>query len=168
MADPFADLLHRHAGLIQRVAFGFCRDPHTRDDLLQEIALQLWRAWPRYDRQFAESTFVQRIACNVAISAERRRQRQRVVVPPVPLAAQDVAAPAAEPAVDTAPLLACIDALPALDKALVLLQLEGLPHAEIAAITGLSTSNVGTKLHRLKHTLRRCLGRAGVDLTEES
>lgn len=161
MTDSFADLLRAHAGLIHRVAFGFCRDAHSRDDLLQEIAIQLWRAWPRYDRRFAASTFVHRIALNVAISAERARRRQRTVLPPVGLGEQELPAPTAAPPTDTAPLLACIDRLPPLDKALVLLHLEGCAHAAIGEVLGLSASNVGTRLHRLKATLRRCLTEVG-------
>lgn len=64
----FARLLQAHHGIVATVAASYCRDPHDRADLAQEIAVQLWRAWPSYDRARTFSTWMYRIALNVAIS----------------------------------------------------------------------------------------------------
>ena len=157
-ASSFPELLRRHAGLIHRVARVYGRDATDRDDVVQEIALQLWRSHERYDRRFRETTWIYRIALNVAISFQRRerRHRERRLAEDEPEASLiAIAAPEAiEPTEDVECLLGCIDALGALDKALVLLYLDGTDHASIAEVLGISVSNVGTKLHRIKERLR--------------
>lgn len=152
----FTELLRRHAGLIHKIAYAYCRDATDREDVVQEIVVQLWRSRDRYDERYRHTTWIYRIALNVAISFYRRERRhrdraevldeQRFVVEPV------------EPSEDARRLLACIDELGALEKALVLLYLDGNDHAAIAEVLGISVSNVGTKLGRIKDTLRASLG----------
>lgn len=139
------DLLKRHAGLIHKIAYAYCRDPASRDDLVQEICVQLWRSRDRYDPRFRETTWIYRIALNVAISFYRRERRH--AHEPI----TDVAATAPEPSHD---LRALVDTLDPLERALVVLYLEGNEHAEIADVLGISISNVGTKLGRIKDKLR--------------
>lgn len=157
----FDALLQRHTRTIRGVAFAYCRDAAERDDVAQEIAVQLWRAADRFDGRSRESTWVYRIALNVAISIHRRQRRgqQRRE----PLLAEPAAPPPAEPGEAVQQLLACVEQeLPPLDRALVLLWLEGQDHAAIGEVLGISVSNVGTRLHRLKDTLRRALARRGI------
>jgi RNA polymerase sigma factor (sigma-70 family) len=71
----FENLLQQHAGIIRRVAFGYARTESDRRDLMQEIALQLSRAYPRYSPDRALSTWMCRIALNVAISFLRKNTR---------------------------------------------------------------------------------------------
>lgn len=152
-ASPFTDLVRRHAGLLHRVAHAYCRDAADREDVLQEIAVQLWRAHERYDPRYRETTWIYRIALNVAISFHRRERRHRERRTPLdeqPLAVVE----AAEPGEDVQLLLRCIQQLGDLDKALVLLHLDGNDHASIAEVLGISVSNVGTKLQRIKERLR--------------
>ena len=77
--DPqtFTDLFRRHAGLIHKIAYAYCRDATDREDVVQEIAVQIWRSWHRYDGSFKESTWIYRIALNVAISFHRRERRHQ-------------------------------------------------------------------------------------------
>ncbi len=67
----FTNLLRRHAGLIHKVAYAYCRNATDRDDVIQEIAIQLWRSRDRYDVRFKETTWIYRIAINVAIAEYR-------------------------------------------------------------------------------------------------
>src|SRR5262249_34241531 len=155
-----AELLRRHAQLIHKVAYAYCRDATDREDVVQEIAVQLWRARARYDERFRETTWVYRIALNVAISFHRRERRHRerslsIEAQPIPIAA----APEVEPSEGVQALMRCVDELGALDKALVLLHLDGNDHASIADVLGISVSNVGTKLGRIKDRLRTALER---------
>ena len=157
-ASPFTDLIRRNAGLIHRIARAYCRDAADREDVVQEIAMQLWRSRERYDERYRQTTWVYRIALNVAISFQRRERRHRerrlasdahliTVVAPIE----------AEPGEDVQLLSSCIEDLGALEKALVLLYLDGNDHASIAEVFGISVSNVGTKLHRTKDRLRVAL-----------
>jgi RNA polymerase sigma-70 factor, ECF subfamily len=157
----FADAVAAHRRLIARVAASYARTPEDRRDLAQDILLQLWRAWPRFDPARAKlTTWMYRIALNVAISALRR--------PAAAAAARSAAfddAVRAEPAaLAVAPadpdddrlerLYAAIATLAPLDRALVILHLDGNPHARIAEVLGLGESNVATKLSRLRAVLR--------------
>ncbi|MFO1077062.1 MAG: sigma-70 family RNA polymerase sigma factor [Planctomycetota bacterium] len=157
-ADP-TDLLRRHDGLIRRVAWVYARRAADRDELAQEIAVQVWRAAPRFDGRCRESTWIYRIALNVAISFARRERRRRTRT--TTLAAPDdvAAAPAAAPSPEVERLLAVIATLGDLDRALVLMHLDGNDHAGIAEALGLSASNVGTRLHRIRNTVRAAFAR---------
>jgi len=152
--NQFTNLLRRHSGLIYKVAHAYCQNGADRDDVVQEIALQLWRCRDRYDTRFTETTWIYRIAINVAISSHRRHRRHLKGRESVEGAAITIAASAAEPGGDVERLMQCIHELSELDKALVLLLLDEQSHDSIAEVLGISVSNVGTKLLRIKNKLR--------------
>jgi len=157
-APRFTELLRRNAGLIQRVAYAYCRDAADREDVVQEVAGQLWRSRARFDEARRESTWVYRVALNVAISFQRRERRHRERREPVEeqlIAVAEVP----EPGEDVQRLLRCIEELGPLERALVLLHLDGNDHASMADVLGISVSNVGTKLSRIKERLRVALER---------
>ena len=154
-ASQFTDLFRRHAGLIHKIAHAYCREAAEREDVVQEIAVQLWRSRERYDERYRETTWIYRIALNVAISFQRRERRHREGRLPLEEHALTLAAATeVEPGADVQLLLRCIEDLSALDKALVLLYLDGNDHAASADVLGISVSNVGTKLLRIKDKLR--------------
>ena len=146
----FEELLQAHAGILHKVTRAYCRDQHDREDLVQEITLQLWRSFPRYDPAFRFSTWMYRVAMNVAISHFRAARPA-----PVPLdEALDVAdANLADPD-EIRELYALIRTLDELDRALVVLYLDGHSHAEIASVLGLTPTNAATRLGRAKEQLR--------------
>lgn len=153
----FTELLQRHRGILVKVAGSYARQLEDREDLAQEIAAQLWRAWPGYDPARPFSTWMYRIALNVAISQLRGRTR----TPPLQGAGDDLLDTLADPAPhdpDRAQqverLYRFIHALPPLDRALMLLHLDECPQREIAEVLGLSVTNVATKIGRLKARLR--------------
>lgn len=153
----FTELLQRHRGILVKVAGSYARQREDREDLAQEIAAQLWRAWPGYDPARPFSTWMYRIALNVAISQLRGRAR----TPTLQAAADDPLDTLPDPAAhdpDRAQqvqrLYRFIHALPPLDRALMLLHLEECPQREIAEVLGLSATNVATKIGRLKARLR--------------
>jgi len=158
-AQELTDLIRRHAGLIHKIAYAYCRDATDREEVVQEVALQLWRSRLRYDERYRETTWVYRIALNVAISFQRRERRHRerrlaLDEQAITIAAASTSEGDAGPGEDVELLLRCVDDLGALDKALVLLFLDGNDHASIADVLGISVSNVGTKLWRIKDRLR--------------
>jgi RNA polymerase sigma-70 factor (ECF subfamily) len=95
--DQFTSLFRRHAGLIHKIAFAYCRNLTDREDLVSEIALQLWRARDKYDPAFKETTWIYRIAINVAISFYRRHRRHHHGRVSLNGPAIDLAASALEP-----------------------------------------------------------------------
>lgn len=152
----FGDLLERHRGIVFKVANSYATHPEDRADLAQEIAAQLWRAWPGYDSRRSLTTWMYRIALNVAISHLRGRSLRDRHHVPLDDAAHDIAADDAghEPAQRQRLLHQCIAALQPLDRALLLLYLEDRSHREIGDILGLREGNVATKLGRLKQRIR--------------
>ena len=153
----FGELIERHRAIVFKVANTYCRDPHDRADLAQEIAAQLWRAWPGYDRARPFTTWMYRIALNAAISfvrADSHRQRHAV---PLDEELHDIAdgnAGNAESEQRLDLLQGFIRAQAPLDRALLLLYLDERSGREIADILGISESNVSTKISRLKQRIR--------------
>lgn len=143
-------------GIVFKVAAMYCSNPEDRKDMIQEIMVQLWRAYPRYNGQTKYATWVYRIAFNVAISTKRKALRQ------IPKHEADVEQLLAVPSCEDAALeeqlrflQQCISSLPDLDKALIMLYLDEKSHKEIAEIMGFSLSNVGTRISRIKTTLKK-------------
>lgn len=166
--DPqaaFEAALGEHRRIVFKVASIYARTAEDQRDLVQEIVLQLWRAFASFDaRRGKLSTWMYRIALNVAIS-HARRPSWAVAGHSEPIE-DDHPALISEP-VDARPearlreLYAVIDQLAPLDRALILLYLEDRSHAEIGEVLGLSVTNVATKLNRLKHALRARIAARG-------
>lgn len=154
--DPrqrFEDLLREHRKIVLKVASVYAHGPQDRGDLAQEITIQLWRSFPRYDPERRFSTWMYRVALNVGISFARRERTRDSRFEPLADGA-DIAADPDEPDERLRMLHAVIAGLSELDRALIVLYLEERPHSEIAAILGISETNVATKIGRLKQRLR--------------
>ena len=154
--DRFAALLERHRGIVFKVAGTYCRDAADREDLAQEIAVQLWRAFPQYDDARSFSTWMYRIALNVAISF-RRRDARRGNDESLDETSHEIA-DASTPESGTDDALHVLERFMAeldpLNRALLLLYLDEKSQREIADILGISETNVSTKINRLKQRLR--------------
>ena len=151
----FESLLEQHWGIVRKVAGVYARTRDEREDLAQEICLQLWRSFARYDRARPFATWMYRVALNTGISSARRSRLN---------AADDVsleqvpATSGGEPSDDRVEeLYRFIHGQDELTRGLVLLYLEDRPHREIAEILGISETNVSTRLSRFRELARRTL-----------
>src|ERR1700722_5523785 len=80
--ERFLNLVEGHKKILYKVCHSYCRNPGDRDDLAQEIIVQLWRSFRAFDERARFSTWMYRIALNVAISFYRRESvRTRHVLP---------------------------------------------------------------------------------------
>ena len=155
----FESLLHEHRGIVFKVAGLYSRRTADRDDLVQEISAQLWRSFGGYDPARAKfSTWMYRIALNVAIS-QARRERWSESDRFEPLDTHHLETigggePVAEQDERLGALYAFIGQLDELNRALILLYLEDRSYTEMAEILGLSETNVATKISRIKQKLR--------------
>ena len=158
----FQALVAAHRGIILKVAASYSRDAEERADLAQEIALQLWRAWPGYEPTRPFPTWMYRVALNVAIT-HRRRERLRGGHEPLTdaheavVGAQDVDAEANE---RLAIVQRAMQSLGRIDRALLLLHLDGCSHQESGEVLGITAGNVATRLGRIRQQLRRVAGAA--------
>jgi len=153
--DAFLQHVDAHRGILGKVVRSYAWNQADREDLEQEILVQLWRAWPKYDPARKFSTWMYRIALNVAISQWRRqahRPETTVETLPDPLVTTPDRADQQE---QIALLHQFLNGLESLPRALMLLYLEGYSHAEIGDALGISTSNVGTRVHRIKQQLKQ-------------
>ena len=155
--ETFLRLLDQHGGIIRKVAAGYSSRLADRHDLEQEITLQLWKAYPRYSPDRPFSTWMYRIALNVAISFLRRHTRpgrQTISLEETEIEIADENAQAAETDERIPLLQKVIASLPPLERALLLLYLDEHSYSEIAAVLGITETNVATKLNRLKQRVR--------------
>ncbi|MEO7052463.1 MAG: sigma-70 family RNA polymerase sigma factor [Rhodanobacter sp.] len=155
----FEALLHEHRRVVFKVASLYSRTVADCDDLAQEICVQLWRSFARYDeRQAKFSTWLYRIALNVAIS-QARRQRWSEPARFEPLQQHHLETvgggePIHEEDERLTELYTFIGELDPLNRALILLYLEDRNYSEMAEILGISETNVATKISRIKQKLR--------------
>jgi len=159
----FEALLHKHRGVVFKIAGAYARNVHDRDDLAQEIAIQLWRSFGRFDGARAKfTTWMYRVALNVAISHARNAKRSGAeqLESLDDLHLETIASGGGAPHDSLerderfATLHAFIRQLDTLNRALVLLYLEDRSYAEIAEVLGITETNVATKLNRIKQKLR--------------
>lgn len=152
--------LDQHKGLLLKVARSFAIDSHDRDDLLQEIVLQVWRSIPRYTAEVKESTWIYRVALYTAVSWSRKESKRKITKHEITHDPID-RVPAADPRVDW--LYEKITELVPIDRSLALLMLDGLSYREISQTLGMSESNVGVRMTRIKKQLVNKLQRQGKD-----
>ena len=156
-ASAFIGLLQRHRGIVFKVAHTYCHDIEDRAELAQEIATQLWRGFPSLNPERSASTWMYRVALNVAISHVRHQVARRgrtvsIDEDLLDVADDDAANPDAQQQGHR--LQRLIARLAPLDRALLLLYLDDRPQREIAEAPGLTETNVSPKIARLKQRLR--------------
>lgn len=155
--DIFRAVIESNKGIIYKVARAYCKNNDDRKDLIQEITIQVWRSFDTYREQYKRSTWMYRIALNVAISFYRKNARRQNIALPYEesliLEIPNEEMPDAEH--DYTLLQRCIAELKELDKALMVLYLEEHSHKEIAEIMGISETNVSTKIGRIKEKLKQ-------------
>lgn len=156
-SDRFLAVLQTHKGILYKVANLYCRDAEDRKDLVQETIIQLWKSFDAYDDRFKHSTWIYRIALNVAISFYRKETRRKQIAGPLTEGILRFTVPENpdDPESDLGLLQQMILQLKDLDKALILLYLEEKSHKEISQIIGISETNVATKINRIKNGLKQ-------------
>ncbi|HUQ69043.1 MAG TPA: RNA polymerase sigma factor [Planctomycetaceae bacterium] len=153
----FRQWLSEHTGLLLKVVRSFAEGPADQDDLFQEILLQVWLSLPGFRNESKPTTWLYRVALNTALAWKRteKKRRPRQGSPSISdVAATSVASAEAERndrIVDQ--LYAAIRALQPAKRALVVLYLDGFTYREIADVVGISESNVGVSLNRIKKEL---------------
>jgi RNA polymerase sigma-70 factor (ECF subfamily) len=152
----FGEMLERHRKIVFKVANTYAWNADDRADLAQEIAAQLWRAYPGYDPQ----RWMYRIALNVGISQLRSLQQRDRHTVALDESLHDIADErSADFEVDerVRALQRVVAGLDGLNRALFLLYMEERSNREIGDILGLSETNVSTKISRLRQRIRNDL-----------
>lgn len=151
--EAFLQLIEENKSVIYKVCHSYCRNKADRDDLAQEIIYQLWRSAHRYDANQRFTTWMYRVALNVAISFYRKSSRGNTVS--LSGAEENIADFPGEENENLKRLQTFIYGLKELEKALMLLYLESNSYREIAEILGITETNVATSISRIKEKLKQ-------------
>lgn len=157
--DIFIKAIQENEGLIFKVASFYTDRKDDRDDLIQEIIYNLWKSFETFQQRSSLSTWMYRVAMNVSILHLKKNKNR---VPSVALDEKffnfsETVADDFEEKLQT--LQRHIKDLNLFDKGIIMLYLENKSHEEIAEIVGISKSNVGTKLSRIKEKLKQQLSK---------
>jgi RNA polymerase sigma-70 factor (ECF subfamily) len=149
-------LVNEHRGMLYKVCRMYCFTEPDRQDLFQEIVIQLWRSYPGFRGEAKFSTWLYRIALNTAISGLRKQHRLITPTDPeqLPTELQDIQYPA-EKDEQLQQLYAAIEKLTEVEKALTMLYLEDKTYLEMEEILGISQNNLRVKMNRIKEKLRK-------------
>ena len=149
--QEFVELISEHRGIIHKVCNVYHDNTEDRQDLFQDIVLQLWQSYPQFKGESKVSTWLYRVALNTAISSLRR---QRPVTSELGTASNYVEAQPGSSRNENKELLrVLINSLNKVEKSLILLYLENKTYEEIAEITGMTKSNVSVRLVRIRKKL---------------
>jgi RNA polymerase sigma-70 factor (ECF subfamily) len=165
----FQEIVHRYRSQIINFIYRMLNDYDRAVDLSQETFLRIYTSANRYQATYSFSTYIYRIAANLAISELRQRKRRRWISFFSPFRSQDddldqeMEFPAEAPlpdeimidnerrkAVDSA-----IQSLPEKYRlTLVLRDVEGLSYEQIVEVTGLSEGTVKSRINRARNILK--------------
>ena len=154
--EAFEEILNKHKGIIFRIVNYYCKDADDKKDLEQEILIQIWLSYKKYNQEFAWSTFIYRIALNVSIGFYKKQKRQKDKFSSVNLFIETYVQDETPLVIDEdlRMLNEFIFQLNDINKALMILYLQEKSYTEIALILGISATNISTKINRLKNQLK--------------
>lgn len=155
--DQFLALIMQNKNIIYKIAHAYCRNAEDRNDLAQEIIMQLWKSFAAYDPQYRFSTWMYRLTLNVAISFYRREEHQTQRTGPLDehlLLLVDDRVLQDELAQDIQQLYRFINELDELNRAIMLLYLDAHSYKEIADMPGITETNAATKINRIEQKLK--------------
>jgi len=150
----FTKVIKENEGLIFKITTLYTNSIQDRKDLYQEILYQLWKSFTSFNEQSKLSTWMYRVSLNTAIYHLKQTKR-RINTIPIDLETQLFSDDRDKEEEERIKLLyQQIQLLNLLEKGIIILYLDGKSHEEIASIVGISISNVGTRISRIKVKLR--------------
>ncbi len=154
--ELFVQILKDNKRILYKVINIYCRDIEDRRDLEQEIVIQLWKSLKSFNGNYKLSTWIYRVAMNVSISFYRTNASRKSNTTSIHESIfQDIEYDSADELDENRKLLhEFIDHLNEFNKQIIILHLEDFSYKEIADIIGITESNVGTKISRIKKILQ--------------
>lgn len=156
--QKFINLINEHQGLIHKVCIMYESDREVRNDLFQEIVLQLWKSFPTFRGEAKITTWMYRIALNTAISGYRKQSRN-VKTEDLDEAHLNISEqyPGDEGQENAQKLQWSIRQLTEIERAMVMMALEEIPYEEIAETIGITQNNVRVRMNRIREKLRKLM-----------
>jgi RNA polymerase sigma-70 factor (ECF subfamily) len=160
----FKEVLRENKDRIYRICCGYERDPDSRDDLYQEILLNIWKSLEKFEGRSMISTWIYRIAVNTALMHVKKESKLNSMKTSIDENSIDIAEAGPEEKEQKIELgrqieklYSCINMLGKLERLIISMVLEDLSYKDIAEVTGLSPTNVGVKINRIKKELARLM-----------
>ena len=153
--DQFLEILEKNIGIILKIARAYSNTFPDKEDLVNDITLELWKSFGRFKGDSKISTWIYRIALNTSMNYKRKKEKDKLIFPEDLKQFENQGWIIDQPDSSISEILyLCIDELNKLNKAIILLYLDGNSQDEISEITGISKTNVGTRISRIKEQLK--------------
>ena len=154
----FVTELEDNQNIVHKVCSLYTNDKDSHNDLFQEITIQLWKAYPKFRGDSKFSTWMYRVALNTAMVYLKKKKRvvtSGIEIDERLLQRKDIVDNEEEEQIRK--LYDTIKKLSDIERGIIMLYLEGKSHEEIAEIIGFTTTNVGTKIGRIKKKLKKLI-----------
>ncbi len=154
--EKFIRIIKENKRIIYKVIYSYCKDSEDRKDLEQEIIIQLWKSLKSYDEKYKLSTWIYKIAMNVAISHYRKDLKRKTNNTTLDEAIFQIEEEdfTEKQRSQSELLYRFINQLDPLCKAIMILYLDDNSYKDISEIIGITETNVGTKINRTKKQLK--------------
>lgn len=154
--EQFLNILEKNIGIIIKISRAYTQVQQDREDLINDITLELWKSFKHFNGDSKISTWIYRIALNTSMNYKRKKKNTTLFSSLNELKENDIASWLIEEdrSSDLEVLYNCIDELSEINKAIILLYLDGNSHDEISEIMGISKTNVGTRISRIKEQIK--------------
>ena len=157
--DEFLSILEKNSPIIIKISRAYTQVKEDREDLINDITLELWKSFKHFKGNASISTWIYRVALNVSMNYSKKKKKEPLwgsvngrltdkdvfhwlFIEENDFSEQEV-------------LYDCINELDEINKAIILLYLDGNSHEEISNIMGITKTNVGTRIARIKEQLKR-------------
>jgi len=154
--EQFLSIFEDNTGIIMKISRAFTNTTHDREDLIHDIALELWKSYKNFNGDSKVSTWIYRVALNTSMNYKRKTKKNALFLFLNDFKKEDILPwlTEQENSSESDVLYQCIDELNGINKAIILLYLDGNTHAEISEIMGISKTNVGTRISRIKEQIK--------------
>jgi len=154
----FVALLNENQNLVHKICRMYTNSKAAHDDLFQEISIQLWRSYDRFEGKSKFSTWMYRVGLNTAITLYRKEKKRidnGVLHENTPQLMVQEYDTEIDEQLDW--LYKKINSFSEIDKALILLYLEDKKYEEISETLGISSINARVKMNRIKKKLKEMI-----------
>lgn len=157
MEKEFTELLYQNQGIVHKICNLYFNTRTDIKDYKQELIIQLWKAFPSFNNQSKFSTWMYRVCLNAAIDIIRKEKTQTEFVKYDYHDFITISDSKSELSENQEKLYQAINTLSDIDKAIITLYLDEFSYKEIAEIMGISESNTGVKINRIKSLILKSI-----------
>lgn len=154
--EEFLDILDRNIGIVIKISRAYTKVEQDREDLINDITFQLWKSFSNFKSNSKVSTWIYRVAINTAMNYQRNKKNELQLSSLNNFKTSDLDRwlPPKNHSSELDLLYESIDELNEINKAIILLYLDGNSHDEISEVMGISKTNVGTRIGRIKEQIK--------------